>query len=167
MFYGYDFIKRKEDVHMFKLGERQVHLQIIFALMLFMGIVGFSSNTFAASAANAVGVVDFQLLMSQHPDMAAARQTLKADMEQAQKDYDEKTQTMTTDEEKKAYQNQLQQRLNEKQDVLFGSVQAQVIAAVKEIAEAKGMSIVVDKSAAIYGGQDITAEVGKIILAKK
>ncbi|MCE5286662.1 MAG: OmpH family outer membrane protein [Pelosinus sp.] len=153
---------------MVRLGERLVQFRIIImAMVLFIGVAGLSSNAFAAAANNnTIGVVDFQLLMNQHPDMAGAQHSLKAELDQAQKDYNEKSQTMTTDEEKSAYQSQLQQRLNEKKDMLFGSIQEKVIAVIKEVADAKGMTIVVDKSAAIYGGQDITNDVGKKFAAK-
>lgn len=157
--------KKKRGFKMFNLKKLQ-HFQIIFILVIFMGLAGLSGNAFAEASANTVGIVDFQLLMSQHPDMATAKETLQAEMEQAQKDFDEKTKAMTA-EEKNAYHNQVQQQLNEKQDLLFGNIQAKIIAAVKEVADVKGMSVVVDKNAAIYGGQDITADVGKIITAKK
>lgn len=154
---------------MIKLGKKLMQFQIvILAAVLFMGVAGLSS-TAAAASANAVGLVDFQLLMSQHPDMAAAKETMKAAMDQAQKDYDEKTPAMTTQEEKNAYNNKLQQQLMEKQQVLYGSIQDKIIAAIKEVANAKGMTAVVDKDGTIFGDQsiqDITAEVGKIITKK-
>ena len=37
------------------------------------------------------------------------------------------------------------------------------MAAIKQVADAKGLSVVLSKDVTIYGGQDITAEVGKKI----
>lgn len=139
---------------------------LVIAIVLFMGAAGITSQAHAASAA-AIGVVDFQMLMAQHPDTALAEETMKNDTDQAQKDFDEKTQSMPTDEEKKAYYNQVQQGLDDKKQMLFGSIQAKVIAAVKEVADAKGLAVVVDKGTTIYGGQDITSEVGKRFTANK
>jgi outer membrane protein len=132
---------------------------VIIALALVLGVASFSSKALAAEAN--IGVVDFQLLLSQHPDMAAAQETMKLETEQAQKDFDDKTKTMTTDAEKEAYHDQLQQRLDEKKQTLFASIGNKVIAAIKAVADAKGITVVVDKETIMYGGQDITSDVGK------
>ena len=141
----------------------------ILAFALVMGLASFSGTASAKSSTstNAVGVVDFQFLMEHHPDMAVAEQTLKAETDQAQKDFDEKSATMTADQEKKDYYTQLQQGLDEKKKSLFESIQNKVIAAVKEVADAKGLAVVVDKSTTIYGGQDITNDVGKKFVGSK
>ncbi|MDR3560603.1 MAG: OmpH family outer membrane protein [Negativicutes bacterium] len=120
-----------------------------------------NSTTFAASSAN-VGYVDFQLLVSQHPDMIPAQQAMQAAADQAKQDFDAKSAAMS-EQEKKDYYNQLQQQLAAKQQELLEPIKSKVMAAVKDVADAKGMTLVVDKSAAIYGGQDITGEVGKKI----
>ena len=44
---------------------------------------------------------------------------------------------------------------------LLGSVNDKVTAAVKAVADAKGLAIVIDKGNVVYGGQDITDEVIK------
>jgi outer membrane protein len=151
---------------MFEIKKKQVKfIPVIIAVFFLLGVTGISSKTYAAPSSN-IGVVDFQLLMSQHPDMAAAQETMKTETEQDQKDFNDKTATMTSDQEKQAYYNQLQQKINEKQQALFASIQNKVIAVVKEVADSKGLTIVVDKSTAIYGGQDITVEVGKKITGK-
>lgn len=148
---------------MVKLVKR-LHVFILVAVLC-MGVFGLTSS--AAAADNTVGIVDFQLLMSQHPDMAQAKATLKAEMDQAQKDFDEKAKTMKTTEEKDAYHNKLQQELNDRQSALFAAIQDKVIAVIKDVADAKGLTVVVDKGAAVYGGQDLTIEVGKIITGNK
>ncbi|MBP2630679.1 MAG: outer rane chaperone Skp (OmpH) [Firmicutes bacterium] len=142
---------------------------VILAFVLVMGLASFSGTASAKSvtSTNAVGVVDFQFLMAQHPDTAVAEQTLKTEAEKAQKEFDEKSATMTTDQEKKDYYTQLQQGLNEKKNSFVESIQNKVIAAVKEVADAKGLAVVVDKSTTIYGGQDITNDVGKKIIGSK
>jgi outer membrane protein len=150
----------------FKIEKKQVKIvPIIIAVFFLLGVAGISSKTYAASSSN-IGVVDFQLLMSQHPDMVAAQETMKTETEQTQKDFNDKTATMTSDQEKQAYFNQLQQHLGEQNQILLGNIRDKVIAAVKEVADTKGLTLVMDKSAAIYGGQDITVEVGKKITGK-
>lgn len=148
---------------MFKIKKIQVKfVSVIIAVVFLLGLAGISNKMYAASSAN-IGIVDFQLLMSQHPDMAAAQEIIKTETEQTQKDFNDKTATMTSDQEKQAYFNQLQEQLDEKKQMLLGNIRDKVIAAIKEVADAKGLNLVMDKGAAIYGGQDITVEVGKKI----
>jgi len=91
---------------------------------------------------------------------------MKTDADLAQKAFNDKNATITKDEDKQAYLNQLQQQLDERKEALLASIQDQVIAAVKNVAEVKGLVIVVDKNNTIYGGQDITVDVGKIMGSK-
>ncbi|MDR3592289.1 MAG: OmpH family outer membrane protein [Negativicutes bacterium] len=155
---------------MLKIEKKQVKIvSVVIAAFFLLGIVGIalsqSGKTYAAPTSN-IGVVDFQALMGQHPDTAAAQETMKAEFAQAQKDFDTKSATMTSDKEKQEYYMQLRQRLDARQQELGGAIQEKVKAAVKTVAEAKGLSVVVDKGAVIYGGQDITDEVTKKITGK-
>lgn len=151
---------------MFNFAKKHMNfVPVIVAVFFLLGVVGISSKVYATPSSN-VGMVDFELLMSQQPDMASAQETIKTDAEQAQKDFNDKTATMTSDQEKQAYFNQLQQQLDQKKQVLLTNIQDKVIAAVKKVADSKGLGIVVDKSAAIYGAEDITVEVGKKITSK-
>ncbi len=155
---------------MVKFETKRVKLvSVVITVFFLLGMSGIalsqSGKTNAAPVAN-VGFVDFQLLLSQHPDMAAAQDTIKKETEQAQKDFNAKAATITNEQEKQNYFNQLQQRLSARQQELLSPIQDKVVAAVKEVADAKGLEVVLDISAQIYGGQDITAEVGKKITGK-
>ena len=65
--------------------------------------------------------------------------------------------------EKRALYQKLQQGIDQKQQELLGAIQIKINTAVKEVAAAKGLILVVDKSAVVYGGQDITDDVIKKI----
>jgi len=131
------------------------------------GILGFNANkTYAAGgASSAVGIVNYQLLVSQHPDTAVAEQTMNAAVAQAKSDFDAKSVNMS-EQEKQAYYQQLQQELQQKNQDLLVPVNDKVMAAVKSVAEAKGLTVVLDKSSAVYGGQDITDDVMKVTTGK-
>lgn len=139
---------------------------VLFVLGV-VGILGFNVNkTYAASgASSAVGIVNYQLLVSQHPDMAVAEQTMNAAVAQAKSDFDAKSVNMS-DQEKQAYYQQLQQELQQKNQDLLVPINDKVMAAVKSVAEAKGLTVVLDKSSAVYGGQDITDDVMKVTAGK-
>jgi len=155
------------------LGKKQVKIVSLTVAVLFMlGVVGLtlsqtgSKTSAAASSSSNIGVVNHQLLVSQHPEMVKAQETMQAEVESARKDFETKSATMN-DKEKQDYYAQVQQRLTVKQQELVNPVLDKVEAAIKAVAEAKGLSIVMDKSNVVYGGQDITDEVGKKITGGK
>lgn len=158
---------------MLKLEKKQVKLISLAIVALFvLGVIGIAvssqagkTNVASASGSSSIGVVNHQLLISQHPDMAKAQEAWQAEMEQAKKDFDTKSASMN-DKEKQDYYTQVQQRLSLKQQELIAPVFDKVDAAIKAVADAKGLSVVLDKSNVVYGGQDITDEVTKKITGK-
>jgi len=87
---------------------------------------------------------------------------MQAEVEKAKKDFETKSASMN-DKEKQDYYAQVQQGLSLKQQELINPVIDKVEAAIKAVADAKGLSVVMDKSNVVYGGTDITDEVGKKI----
>lgn len=116
----------------------------------------------AAPGAVAVGVVDFTLLINQHPDTQKANETLKTETEAAKKEFADKSAGLS-DADKQNLNLQLMQRVEQKRQELLKGIADKISAAVKEVADAKGLAIVVQKGAAVYGGLDITDEVMKKI----
>ncbi|MBP2650956.1 MAG: outer rane chaperone Skp (OmpH) [Firmicutes bacterium] len=145
-------------------GKKRSLAFVIATVFMFLGVVGFivsqNSTTFAATPSSNIGLVDFQQLMSQHPDTAAANTTMQAAIDQAKKDFDAKTASMN-DQDKQNYYNQLQQQLAAKQQEIFAPIVDKISAAIKQVADSKGLAVVIYKGAAVYGGQDITSEVAK------
>lgn len=158
---------------MLNLGKKQIKIVSLAVAMFFMlGVVGIalsqSGNTSVAAAAGSssnIGVVNYQLLVQQHPDMAKAQETMQAAIEQAKKDFEAKSATMN-DKEKQDYSTQLQQGLKVKEQEIFDGLIKKVEATIKTVADAKGLSVVMDKANVVYGGQDITEEVGKKLTGK-
>ncbi|MCC5467786.1 OmpH family outer membrane protein [Pelosinus baikalensis] len=136
-------------------------------LLLSIVTIAQPSTTYAASKSNVsqVGVVNYQLLVQQHPDAAKSQETMNAAVVQAKSDLDSKSVNMN-DQEKQAYYQQLQQGLAIKEKELLGALQNKVDAAIAAIAKAKGLATIVDKGSVVYGGQDITDDVMKKITGK-
>jgi outer membrane protein len=151
-----------------KINSKQLK-NIFLGAFLLLSIVTIAqpSTTYAASKNNAfqVGVVNYQLLVQQHPDAAKAQETMNAAVVQAKSDLDSKSVNMN-DQEKQAYYQQLQQGLAIKEKELLGALQNKVDAAIAAIAKAKGLATIVDKGSVVYGGQDITDDVMKKITGK-
>ncbi len=158
---------------MLKLEKKQVKFVSLAIVVVFvLGVIGIAvstqtgkTNIASASGSSNIGVVNHQLLVSQHPDMAKAQETMQAEVDQAKKDFESKSASMN-DKEKQDYYMQVQQRLSLKQQELIAPVFDKVDAAIKAVADAKGLTVVLDKSNVVYGGQDITDEVTKKITGK-
>ena len=138
----------------------------LVACMLLGGTAMALPAKVSAAAGAAVGVVNFGLLVSQHPETQKANDALQAEFAAAKQEFDSKAAGLN-DQDKQALDRQLAQRVEQKRQELLGAIINKVYDAVKAVAEAKGLTIVVDKSAAIYGGTDITDEVGKKLAGKK
>jgi outer membrane protein len=115
----------------------------------------------AALAAPAdIGYVDFVALVASQPEAAGAQQTMKAAYEEAEKEFAAKSAGMN-ERDKRILSVQLQQQIDAKMLAVMEPIKAKVRAAIKEVADSKGLSAVLDKGVAIYGGLDITADVAK------
>ena len=149
---------------MVKLEKKQVKIASVLIALVFIGSVvvlaltqSGSGIASAASSSN-VGVIDYREVMSKHPDVNTLNTQMQQAVADAQKEFQEKSANMS-DQEKSDYYQQTQQRLQQKQQELFDPIQKSVEASVKSVAEAKGLTVVLDKSSVVYGGQDITQDV--------
>ena len=152
---------------MFKNNKKNVKIvALAIAAAFLFGVAGIAvtQTTHVASAAPAsnVGVVNYQMLVQQHPGLAAVQATMTTESENAKKEFDAKAASLG-DKEKQEYYMQLQQRLQLKNQELMVPLFSKVDAVIKEVSDAKGLAVVVDKGAVIYGGQDITDECVKKI----
>ena len=150
-----------------KKNVKTVALAIAAAFLFGVAGLAVTQTTHVASAAPAsnVGVVNYQMVVQQHPDLAKVQTTMQAESEAAKKEFDAKAASLG-DKEKQEYYMQLQQRLQLKNQELMVPLFSKVDAVIKEVADAKGLSVVVDKGAVIYGGNDITDECVKKVTGK-
>ncbi len=151
-------LRNPKNVKLVSLFVAAIFVLGCFALTLTQS--GMSSSAAAATSESAIGVVNFQAVVSQSPDMAAMQETMKAEVEAAKKDFETKSANMNN-EEKQRYYQQLQERLANKQNELMDPVLKKAEAAIQKIADKKGLSVVVDKSTVVFGGVDITEEAVK------
>lgn len=143
--------------------KKRVSVTFIATLILALAVIGWGAlQPAAVSAAKApastVGIVDYAKLVDQHPDADKADAALKAENEQAGQEYESKAATLN-DQEKQQLANQLSQRIELKRRQLLSDIMEKVDAAVKAVADEKGLTVVVLKSAAVTGGVDITNDV--------
>lgn len=134
-------------------------IAICFVVMLF------GAAPVQAAPPSSVGIVDFVYLIDRHPETAKANETLRAEQEAAKKEFAEKSVGLG-DKEKQDLDRQLGQRVEQKRLELLKAISDKVLAAVKEVQDAKGLSVVISKREVVSGGVDITEDVLKKITGK-
>ena len=150
---------------MIQLKKAQVKIVSVLIALVFVGsVVALAltqSGTGVASAASSsnVGVVDYRQFTALKMYTDAEAEMQKA-VQQGQQEVKEKSANMS-DEEKQAYYQQTMERLQQQNTDLMEPVEKQVEEGVKAIAEAKGLSVVLNKDTVVYGGTDITQDVIK------
>ena len=136
---------------------------VIGCFTLAMSAGGFGSGiASAASSESAIGVVNYQVLISQSPKLEEVNAELEKARGDARREFDSKSQNMN-DQEKESYYRQLQQRLEVKFQELDEMIRKDIDEAIKKVADKKGLKVVVEKSTVVYGGTDITDEVAKAL----
>lgn len=144
----------KKNVKIFSFALAGVFIASVAA----MAVVSMGDTASAAPTSD-IGVVDQREVISSNVTLAQNyQQKLKETAEEMQKDFDEKSANMSDAEKEKLFAD-MQQQFNQKRQAIEKDMDDQVTGAVKSVASKKGLSLVVDKSAVIYGGNDITKEV--------
>lgn len=144
----------KKHVKIFSVAIAAVFIGSIIALAL----TQLSGMGLASAASTSVGVIDYRQVMSASPELQDANSAMQLAVEEAKRDFEEKSASMN-DDEKAAYYQETQDKLQKRQQELFEPIQKKINSEVKTVAETKGLSVVLDKGTVVYGGQDITQDV--------
>ena len=147
---------------MVTLQKKQVKIISVLIALVFVGSVALtqSGSGIASAASSNVGVVDYRQIAQQSSQLQDIQSQMQKEVQDAQKEFEEKSANMS-DQEKNDYYQQTQQRLAQKNQELMEPFQKSIEDSVKSVAEAKGLSVVLEKSSVVYGGQDITQDVIK------
>lgn len=149
-------LRNPKNVKLVSLFVAAIFVLGCFALTLTQS--GFGGTASAAAKESAIGVVNYQMLVSQSPELASVRSAMQNEIATAQKDFDEKSKTMS-DAEKQRYYKQLQERIGNKERELMDPVLKNIELQIQKIADKKGLSVVVHKDTVVFGGVDITDDV--------
>lgn len=148
---------------MIQLEKKQVKFISILIAVIFIGSVVAlaltqTGNIASAASSSNVGIVDSRQIMVSHPDVQNLQSQLETTINEVKKEFDEKSAGMN-DQEKADYYRQCQERIAKKQEELLAPIEQSIQAAIKKVADKKGLAVVIDKAAVVYGGQDITQDV--------
>ena len=112
-------LRNPKNVKMISLFVAAIFVLSCFAITVQQG--SFSSIASAASSESAIGVVNYQMLLSQSPDIAGVQEAMKEEIATQQKNFDEKSQNMN-DTEKQRYYQQLQEVIANREKELMEPV---------------------------------------------
>lgn len=151
---------------MVTLKKTQVKIVSVLIALVFIGSVvalalsqSASVNVASAASSSNVGVVDYAEFGSLKI-VTDVKDQMQTEAQNAQTDFEAKTANMS-DAEKQQYYQQTMQRLQQKNEELMEPVRKQIEDAVKAVAEAQGLTVVLQKDTVVYGGKDITQDVVK------
>ncbi|MDR7483527.1 MAG: OmpH family outer membrane protein [Armatimonadota bacterium] len=113
----------------------------------------------------AVGYVDMQRALDNHPRKASSERALQEFFQAKQREFQERSKGMTAFQ-RQELDRQLQQQILDKRSELLGGLDRELRAAVETVAKQSGVTIVLDRSVVLYGGTDLTDAVIKQIKGK-
>lgn len=125
-------------------------LMISCALMFVAGV---------AFAADVVGVVDAQAVFAAHPKLAAVQQQVSKIVEAKHKEAQDGIAKAANDTDKANIFNQKRMESAQEEQKLMEPILKDLDNAVRVVAKNKGITLVIDKSVALFGGIDITQDV--------
>lgn len=143
---------------MFKAQKKSKKLFFMAIIFCLFSILIMAQPITVHAASSQVGVIDTDRIFQQYQGFINAQTTFNATAKQMQDDFNVKSAKMN-DQDKKALLQKYQQDLAKKKQDIFNPVVDKIDATIKAVADAKGLTIVINKNATIYGGQDITDDI--------
>ena len=132
-------------------------LSLVFAVLVCVGFAGLMAPK-TAMAAESIGFVSVTRLFASHPDYQSARAAIGLEQQNAQKEFQSKAASLD-DNGKRALDRTLTERIAKREKELMEPIQKKIMAAVKKVASAQGITTVLDENAVISGGKDLTQAV--------
>ena len=112
-----------------------------------------------AFAADVMGCVDPQKIMFQHPKFEQTQKQVKAVMEKKQQEAKAAIDKESDDKKKNQIFQTKRQEAAKEESKLMEPLFKDINLAIRKVATAKKITVVVDKSSVFYGGIDITQDV--------
>ncbi len=102
-----------------------------------------------------IGYVDMQKALDSHPRRAASEKALQEFFQAKQREFQDRAKGLSA-VQRQELDRQLQQQFVQKREELLGGLDKDIRAAVTKVAKDRGIGIVLDRNAVLYGGTDLT-----------
>ncbi|GAB6099467.1 hypothetical protein JCM16358_13460 [Halanaerocella petrolearia] len=138
---------------------RKLSPVVLVGLLVALVGAGFLINQPAkAEKKPQIGYVDMQKLFNNHPQKVASEGKLQGEAKKLQQELEQEAKDLSKEERQKLLQN-YQKQLDKLERDLVGQVMQDINEKISQVAQEKGITIVVDKSAVLTGGYNLTDEV--------
>ncbi|MDO4218775.1 MAG: OmpH family outer membrane protein [Synergistaceae bacterium] len=112
-----------------------------------------------AMADDTIGTISAQQILLQHPKFRQVQDQLKKISEQKEKEARSAIDKEKSDQKKQEIFNKKRGELAQQEQKLMEPLLKDIDNAIKKVAEAKKLTVVLEKDATFYGGVDITKDV--------
>lgn len=137
--------------------QKAISLAGCAACLLAVGGCGQENTAPAAQKEAAVGLVDKELVIKAHPDMAGAQQALRNEYAKVQNEMMDVKGLQGEQRQKKV--DDLRNRVKETEKARIAPIEAASARAMEKVMKENGLVAVFDKNAIAAGGVDITKDV--------
>lgn len=107
---------------------------------------------------SAIGKVNYNQVISVVPGIEEAQTKMQQEVDADKKEFDEKSKNMS-DADKQKLNQEYRKKLEAKQKELMDPLKKKVDDAIVQVGKTKGLSVIVNQGAVVYGGVDVTADV--------
>lgn len=112
-----------------------------------------------------IGYVDMARAVNAHPRRQASERALQEFFQAKQREFQQRTRGMNA-VQRQELDRQLQQQFISKREELIGGLDKDIRSSVENVAQERGVSIVLDRNVVLYGGTDLTDAVIAKLTAK-
>ena len=145
-------------------------MSFIVAIIFVFGIAGMAvmqmGSTASAAPSTSIGVLDKSRLFSaDNKELVEINKELQTYVQDKQKEFEEKAASLDEEGKSKLYA-EITKDIKNKQEEMQKGLTDKISKAVGSVADKKGLTLVVNKQAVLYGGVDITEEVTKALSSK-
>lgn len=133
----------------------------LFAAVMAVSVAG------SAFAQDVIGCVEFNKVMFQHPKMEQVQKQMQDVMSKKEQEMRTAIEKESNDQKKQEIYNTKRREMATEEQKLIQPIYKDIDIAIRTVAQAKKITVVVEKAATFYGGVDITNDVINELKKKK
>jgi len=155
-------LANKKNVKVISLAIAAIMIVGVFVL----AVQGSSFGQDTGTMNSAIGKVNYQQLVSSVPGIADAQTEMRKLIEDNQKEMEEKTKNMSAADKQKL-QAENAKEMRKKEQELIAPLKKKVDEAILSVGKTKGLTVIVNQEAVVYGAVDVTADVQAALKKQK
>src|SRR2546428_6797092 len=137
----------------------------VAVLLVLIGLVAWQGGGSVLGQSFSIGYVDMQRALDNHPRKASSERALQEFFQAKQREFQERAKSLGP-VQRQELDRQLQQEFVQKREELLGGLDKDIRAAVEKVSRDRGVTIVLDRTAVLYGRLDLTDAVVAQLTAK-